>query len=217
MIVRCRLIFYDGLTYWVDSNPGVAIVPLSKLWGMAVDAALSRVREHSGTITRVAIFPETKIGQLADIVWSKFGFQDDWRGIALFCIVGPNTVYFVEDESQKADAVLGALWTEERFVAFEFNNQAGEVLRGVDEGIRYSIRSREDVRHLPHVHVDFRHSQSASVGIEDGQVLEGKLSQKVLRKVQATIAQHRDELLDCWRKCTGFGLRADYSASLAID
>ena len=51
--------------------------------------------------------------------------------------------------------------------------------------------------HLPHIHAKYAEIE-ASISIEDGEILAGKMPRKQLRLVQAWIELHRDELLADW-------------------
>ena len=50
---------------------------------------------------------------------------------------------------------------------------------------------------LPHIHARYAEYE-ASINIEDGEILAGKLPKKQLRLVQAWIELHRDELFADW-------------------
>lgn len=50
---------------------------------------------------------------------------------------------------------------------------------------------------LPHIHAKYAEFE-ASINIDDGEILAGKLAKKQLRLVQAWIELHRDELLADW-------------------
>ena len=50
---------------------------------------------------------------------------------------------------------------------------------------------------LPHIHAKYAEFE-ASIGIEDGEILTGKLPRKQLRLVQAWIELHHDELMADW-------------------
>ncbi len=50
---------------------------------------------------------------------------------------------------------------------------------------------------LPHIHAKYSEFE-ASITIEDGEILAGKLPRKQLRLVQAWIELHRDELIADW-------------------
>jgi hypothetical protein len=50
----------------------------------------------------------------------------------------------------------------------------------------------------PHIHVRYQ-DDKASIGIEDGCVLAGKVPPKQLRLVQAWVEIHRDELFADWQ------------------
>jgi hypothetical protein len=51
--------------------------------------------------------------------------------------------------------------------------------------------------HQPHIHARYQ-SDAASLAIEDGTMLDGKLPSKQLKMVQAWIEIHKDELLADW-------------------
>nr|VFK11464.1 MAG: protein of unknown function (DUF4160) [Candidatus Kentron sp. LPFa]VFK24540.1 MAG: protein of unknown function (DUF4160) [Candidatus Kentron sp. LPFa] len=51
--------------------------------------------------------------------------------------------------------------------------------------------------HLPHIHAKYAEFE-ASIRIDDGEILAGKLPRKQLRLVQAWVELHRDELVANW-------------------
>ncbi|MGH8594745.1 MAG: DUF4160 domain-containing protein [Gammaproteobacteria bacterium] len=55
---------------------------------------------------------------------------------------------------------------------------------------------------LPHIHAKYAEFE-ASIGIDDGEILAGKLPRKQLRLVQARIELHRDELMADWELAAG--------------
>lgn len=65
-------------------------------------------------------------------------------------------------------------------------------------GIVIAIFFRDVGRHnKPHIHVDYS-GHTASVGIDDGEILAGELPVPILRLVQQWIGEHQDELYDRW-------------------
>jgi len=52
----------------------------------------------------------------------------------------------------------------------------------------------------PHIHSYFQ-DKRATFNINDGEIVEGDLSSKQLRLIQAWIEIHRDELLADWNLC----------------
>jgi hypothetical protein len=65
-------------------------------------------------------------------------------------------------------------------------------------GIIIRLYLIESQRHsLPHIHAKYAEFE-ASVSIENGEILAGKLPRKQLRLVQAWIELHHDELLANW-------------------
>lgn len=55
-----------------------------------------------------------------------------------------------------------------------------------------------DRHHLPHIHVRYQ-SERASIAIETGDLLAGKLPPKQMKLVQAWIELHKEELLADWQ------------------
>lgn len=59
----------------------------------------------------------------------------------------------------------------------------------------YLIDNRQ--HSLPHIHAKYAEFE-ASIGIEDGEILAGKLPRKQLRLVQAWMELHQDALMADW-------------------
>lgn len=52
--------------------------------------------------------------------------------------------------------------------------------------------------HLPHIHAEYQGGK-AVFGIEDASILDGSITPKAVRLVQAWIEIHREELLADWQ------------------
>ncbi len=65
-------------------------------------------------------------------------------------------------------------------------------------GMIVSMYFFDDRRHhIPHIHVKYQDQESV-IAVPDGQVLEGELTPKRLKLVQAWIEIHQDELMADW-------------------
>ena len=65
-------------------------------------------------------------------------------------------------------------------------------------GILVSILYGDNERHhAPHIHVRYQGTK-ASIAIDDGAILAGKIPPKQFKLVQAWIELHREELLANW-------------------
>jgi len=65
-------------------------------------------------------------------------------------------------------------------------------------GILVTILYGDNERHhTPHIHVRYQGAK-ASIAIDDGDVLAGKIPAKQLKLVQAWVEIHREELLADW-------------------
>jgi desulfoferrodoxin (superoxide reductase-like protein) len=66
-------------------------------------------------------------------------------------------------------------------------------------GLMISLFYEDNDRpHLPHIHVRYQ-GERASIAIETGDLLAGKLPPKQIKLVQAWIELHQDELLANWQ------------------
>jgi hypothetical protein len=61
------------------------------------------------------------------------------------------------------------------------------------------VRMYFDDHAPPHVHVEYQ-GYEAFVGIEDGQILSGRLPRKAAKLVRDWTADHRLELMENWRR-----------------
>ena len=99
---------------------------------------------------------------------------------------------------------------EDLHIFFMLSNQAGDIW--VEDGLRYYMQSKEAGRHhLPHIHVDYRHESSATVSLYDGEMIEGDIPKKVMKRVKAKVLNNKKYLMECWNKLTD-GLRVDLNA-----
>ena len=65
-------------------------------------------------------------------------------------------------------------------------------------GILVLMFFRDNRRHyLPHIHVRYQ-GDEAAIGLEDGNILEGKFPPKQLKMVQAWIEIHKEALFMDW-------------------
>ena len=93
-------------------------------------------------------------------------------------------------------------------------DQAGTIWS--DDGLRYYMHSRESGKHnSPHIHVDYRNSEEASLSLIDGSVLDGQLPSKVIKKAKKRILENQRFLLECWNKYTD-GLQVDVDCFFGI-
>lgn len=87
-----------------------------------------------------------------------------------------------------------------------------------DDGIRYSMKSREAGQHNePHVHVDIQHNESGTFSLLTGEQLqkEEKVKEKYARKIKKEILRHQKEWLIYWNEHTD-GLSVDLNQVLGL-
>lgn len=92
---------------------------------------------------------------------------------------------------------------------------AGDV--GFEYPLRFYVNSHEAGSHfVPHIHVcDTGHQYAASICIENGEVIAGKLPAKLAKIAKKEILSKQEYYCDCWNTKTD-GLRVDINRDLGI-
>lgn len=92
---------------------------------------------------------------------------------------------------------------------------AGDV--GYEYPLRFYVHSREAGSHsIPHIHVrDVRHRHDASISIETGEVIVGKLPSKLAKIAKKEILSKQEYYIECWNTQTN-GLNVDINHHLGI-
>ena len=68
---------------------------------------------------------------------------------------------------------------------------------GVEKGIKFEVRSRENNHTIPHLHAQYD-KHSISIAIETGIVLAGELPQKQQKIAIDWVARHKEQLMNKW-------------------
>ena len=127
--------------------------------------------------------------------------------------------YYIEDEESMFQRVLQRYLKpndkNEITVGVYLSNDAGAV--GFAAPLRFYVNSHENGRHFkPHIHVcDVGYEYQASISIEDGEVIAGKLPRKLEKIAKKEILSKQEFYIDCWNTLTD-GLRIDIDHHLGI-
>lgn len=110
---------------------------------------------------------------------------------------------------------IDPLKTNQIEVAYYFCCDAGQILEA--ENLRFYMHSKEKGRHnKPHVHVeDINKGDECSIAILDGELLDGKIKKKELRKAQQIIKDNQNLFIDYWNKHTD-GINIDINFNLGL-
>ena len=123
-------------------------------------------------------------------------------------------IYYVDDRTLDYQFAQEELYPEKIIkVLLVFNGNAGEVFRGEYPGFTFTFHSREDKRHRPHIHVDFRHEKSGSFLIPSGDMMKGNMILRHQKKIKDIIQYRAEELLEYWKHHVN-GLSVDLNSSL---
>lgn len=120
--------------------------------------------------------------------------------------------YYLDDYSQKVPFLMRKYfgYPDNREVDIELliSTDAGEVDNA--DGLEYYVYSRERGKHhIPHVHViTTDHEYSAVISIIDGEMIEGRMPKRKLKKAKRRILDNQSYFVQCWNTKTD-GLRID--------
>ena len=166
--------------------------------------------EHSLLEFYADILPETKISEIRYMVAARVGFDQgrfSEAHIPTYILAGEELAYIADNSIDLAKLKEHYAIGDDLHLIFSFLSVAGDIWR--EDGVRYYMHSKEaGSHHEPHVHVDYRHEATASVAIKDGELLDGVLPLKVLKRVRKRIMDNQKFLFECWNKMTD-GLYVD--------
>lgn len=137
----------------------------------------------------------------------------DFYGRLPFAIVSSKGIFHCDELNQPLEKIRELLMLEDTItILLIFKCSAGTIFN--ENGIRYFIHSRESGRHnIPHIHVEYRYEESATISLLNFNVLDGKISQKVYKKVLEKIKKEQLYLLEYWNLHTD-GLRVELNCKI---
>lgn len=227
MLIHFALLIDDGKSY-TRHNPGIAIADYADLlnWDEGRhDEFWKHIYEHYHEKSQFDFLynvePNTSVEALSKVIAERIGFN--WDLFSCFpkkiCLKIDRELICVENAQIDFERIFKYYGLKDELsVYFIFSNQAGDIW--VEDGLRYYMHSREFGKHnKPHVHVDYKHEMAASICIYDGEVLDGKLPSKTLKRARERILENQRYLLECWNKMTD-GFKVDinyYFGTISLD
>jgi len=219
MQIDARIVVHTNGIYRTQA-PGVAAELFSRLLGCTLSEAIRSFLSYSNLTLELGVHNGSTVKDLLFMYADKAHFIHE-RELFLNTVnmgtVCDRNMIIVEDSSLDLQCICPSLCAgDSANVLLVFPGDAGAVLCGEDPGITYSFHSREAGRHnVAHVHVDVRHTHSASISIETGEVLAGFLPQKDLKTVRSRIDKNKLYLLEQWNKQTD-GIRIDLNYGMGL-
>lgn len=224
MKIHFEMLVNDGEQYYRSNEPGIAIcdyVYMRGLDGVEDDSFWEEQRKHyqkhMAFDFSMDAGPETTVIDVANKIAEKIGFDKERFAESPFEIYLWEAGEFVKVVTPAI--CLSTLLKyynirEDLHIFFMLSNQAGGIW--TEDGLRYYMNAREAGRHnLPHIHVDYRHETSATVSLYDGEMIEGDIPGKIMKRVKGKVLDNQKYLLECWNKMTD-GLRVDLNVSFGV-
>ena len=220
MKIHFKMLINDGEKYYISDNPGIALCDYVYMRGLeSIDdnrfweEQLAHYQAHKAFNFDLDLVASSSIANISNAIAERIGFDK-----SKFAESYPR-IYLLEDgefvEIITPTVCISTLSKyydirEDLHIFFMLSNQAGDIW--VEDGLRYYMQSKEAGRHhLPHIHVDYRHESSATVSLYDGEMIEGDIPKKVMKRVKAKVLNNKKYLMECWNKLTD-GLRVDVNA-----
>lgn len=223
MKISFSILIYDGLAYSKE-NPGIAIADYADFLGWTEDRTeefWDKVTRHFAEKSHIDFFYNTEqtttVGDITNEIMLRMKFNCEAvssTATQTYILAKDEFVQILNPETSIGDVEKYYELEDGLQVFLVLSNQAGTIWN--NDGLRYYMNSKETgSHHIPHVHVDYKHESTASISLINGEVLDGKLPSKVLKKVKQRVADSREFLLQCWEKYTD-GLRVNINHSFGI-
>lgn len=192
-----------------DNNP---------VYGIMGKDIMMPLRENRKCVFELECTKNTNLKDISDLIINKVNHNRLFT-VGTIAFLANGYRYYIDDESAKfitiARKYLNPLNENEIDVEVLVCADAGSICQ--DDGIRYYMHSHEGTRHNePHVHIDaLNHGCDASFSIITGEILEGKLPKKLLKKVKNKILKEQNFFVECWNTKTD-GLAIDINKHFGI-
>lgn len=198
MFVDFRICFTRENGYHFD-HPGVAICVFEELFS-SNPRLFSKDLENALAL-KMEIVLEKRVADLPSMYASTFGVQ---KGDQLFFKVAKpallldSQIFYLKDNEMSFENLGSLLDLNGAILLLVISGDAGEYFHGKYPGFTFTLRTRERNHHLPHIHVDYKHERSGSLGIDDGEAIEGNLRAAEIRVAKKAILEHKELLLEAW-------------------
>lgn len=217
MKIQYRLLYDDEIHYFASPEPPGYLVSIVKETAKFSEAdAVSWINARSHAEFEMELDEETTMGEIAVRLCQELHLKPSYLldAPSAFHILTGKFLLGFEKYDVKFSQISQFGISDVLNVCLVFSTLQGEVLRKGQ--IYYYMPSHEGNRHnRPHVHVLIEHSYEASVGIENLQILDGKIPQKYRRTIKTTIKEHQQFLLECWNSMTD-GINVDINVGMDV-
>lgn len=220
MKIHFKMLINDGEKYYISDNPEIALCDYVYMRGLeSIDdnrfwvEQLAHYQAHKTFDFDLDLVASSSIANISNAIVERIGFDKSKFAESYLRIYLLENGEFVEIITPTVCiSTLSKYYDirEDLHIFFMLSNQAGDIW--VEDGLRYYMQSKEAGRHhLPHIHVDYRHESSATVSLYDGEMIEGDIPKKVMKRVKEKVLNNKKYLMECWNKLTD-GLRVDLNA-----
>jgi hypothetical protein len=209
--IKCIILFDDGTKYYYSEDPGIVVSEFSAARGTTEDDERNNYKNYSFRQFDFNYDDGSTFDDLVKTLFKEIGFIYE-----LAFIYGPlplniyvnGLLIYVENMNYNFELFINKNNVKSDLEIFLiYNSQAGSIWR--EDGIEYFMYSKEAGKHQrAHVHIDYKHDYDASIAIDDGEVLDGKIPSKILRVVRDRIEENKEFLYNCWNSMTD-GLPVD--------
>ncbi len=222
IIVRTRLVFDDNRHLYYTEDPSILAEPFADLMCVPSKWVRQHFKSFNDITFEFAYNEKTHIEELYGCILDKIGFKKDpriprdgWDGANPLRIIEDDMLIGIDDYKHSLEDVLTRYHIKDTLhTVMVFICTAGDIWN--DDGLRYYMPSRENCRHKsPHVHVEYKHEEKATVEIKSGNKLAGNMKAKRMKVVKEKILNNQEFLLRCWNDKTD-GLSVDINYYLGI-
>lgn len=209
--VMCVILLDDGERYFYSENPEITVSEFSQARGTTAIEEQSNFKNYAHSqfnfeYKNSSSF-EDLVRALFDVIGFKYELAFEYGPLPLNILVNDKLIY-VENLNFNFEDFINKYGIESGLKVFLiYMNQAGSIWK--DDGVEYYMNSKESGSHnRPHVHIDYNHEYEASIAIDNGDILAGKIPGKILKIARKRIADEKEFLFECWNTKTD-GLKID--------
>lgn len=203
--VKSKILFDDGVKYYYPDKAGI----VSSLFSYTMGIEIPDVNKEFKNFSSIEFdFEYNDKSTIDDLIVKLMEYMNFKHGLTFpdnpspLHIFVENDLIRINNNVYNFQKLLNKFNIQDNLTVYLlYCSQAGTIWN--EDGIRYYMNSRESgSHHKPHVHIDYRYEEEASVAIEDGAVLAGNIPSRVLNKVQEKIRENKKYLFQCWNDMT---------------
>lgn len=209
--VSSTILMFNGDEYYYADSPGIAAGLFGELRSTDTLTELKDFHKYSKLSFEMMAEENTPFEFLKEELVRRLEYSEEIvmeRGFPLY-IQTDSMLVFIGNMSYCIEKFMKRFHIKDQIltVYLIYSNQAGEIWS--DDGLRYYMNSKEAGRHnRAHVHVRFKHEEEGAIAIDNGEVLAGDLSPRIIKKAKKKILANQQFLFECWNDMTD-GLYVD--------